>query len=282
VKKLFAAVVVLIALIVLDTQVGRSQILADVLTLKSGERVEGRITAESDLSVTISAETSTGNAERMISRSEISGITRSEPLAPVQTPSADSSEPPDRSSVSPDKKWEYKAPNENEGPRIVKAGTNEMGGDLSDACGIGTCGGYPRLVWAPDSKWLAFYWGQGRTHQTALYQFNGEKWIALKVPGEDDEIWRRANALVASQLKSEALSKKTSLRFLWWTVEPDRWSDPGRLVVHASLAERLESKELGFGGDFLFTLKFDGAGKWKVVKAHKMSEKEVEKREKGQ
>jgi len=52
--------------------------------------------------------------------------------------------------------------------------------------------------------------------------------------------------------------------------------------VHASLAERLESKELGFGGDFLFTLKFDDAGNWKIITTHQMSEKEVEKREKGQ
>ena len=37
-------------------------------------------------------------------------------------------------SVSPDKKWEYKPPTENEGPKIVKAGTNDAAGDLSDAC----------------------------------------------------------------------------------------------------------------------------------------------------
>jgi hypothetical protein len=33
---------------------------------------------------------------------------------------------------------------------------------------------------------------------------------------------------------------------------------------------------------FLFTLKFDAAGKWKIVKTHQMSEKEIEKIEKGE
>ena len=51
-NKLSAAVAALIALVVFSAQVARSQILADVLTLKSGEKVDGRITAESDLSVT--------------------------------------------------------------------------------------------------------------------------------------------------------------------------------------------------------------------------------------
>ena len=187
----------------------------------------------------------------------------------------------EHTSVSPDRQWEYKGP-EDEGPKIVNAGTDEMAGDLSDVCGIGTCGDYASVLWAPDSKRFAFYWGQGRMHQTALYQFNGEKWIALKVPGEHDEIWQRAKALETTQLKSKGLSKKTSLRFLWWTVEPDRWVNARTLVVHASLAERLESKELGFGGDFLFTLKFDDAGNWKIITTHQMSEKEVEKRAKGQ
>ena len=33
---------------------------------------------------------------------------------------------------------------------------------------------------------------------------------------------------------------------------------------------------------FLFTLKIDAAGKWKIVKTHQMSEKEIEKMEKGE
>ena len=34
--------------------------------------------------------------------------------------------------------------------------------------------------------------------------------------------------------------------------------------------------------NFLFTLKFDADGNWKIVKTHRMSDKEVEKRDKGE
>jgi hypothetical protein len=43
-----------------------------------------------------------------------------------------------------------------------------------------------------------------------------------------------------------------------------------------------ENVDKGFGTHFLVTLKFDPQGNWKIVKAHRMSEKEVEKREKGE
>ncbi len=33
---------------------------------------------------------------------------------------------------------------------------------------------------------------------------------------------------------------------------------------------------------FFFTLKFNDAGNWKIIEGHDMSEKEVEKREKGE
>jgi hypothetical protein len=36
--------------------------------------------------------------------------------------------------------------------------------------------------------------------------------------------------------------------------------------------------EAGFGGDFLFTLKFNEAGTWKIVKTHKMTDKEIKSR----
>jgi hypothetical protein len=47
------------------------------------------------------------------------------------------------------------------------------------------------------------------------------------------------------------------------------------------IAERDDPGEMsdGFGANFLFTLKFDDAGKWKVVKTQRLSEKEVRRRE---
>jgi len=67
----------------------------------------------------------------------------------------------------------------------------------------------------------------------------------------------------------------------WWTVEPKQWLDASTLIIHASMAEVVRKNDgdyvgPGFGTDLLLTLKFDDAGNWKVVKTHRMSEKEVE------
>src|SRR6266496_4847921 len=86
---------------------------ADTILLKSGETLKGQITSESDLSVTISTEASTGKTDKTIAKSEIVGMTLSSPPA-APTPS----------SVSPDKQWEYKR------GEIVKAGTAQVVLDL--------------------------------------------------------------------------------------------------------------------------------------------------------
>ncbi len=178
-------------------------------------------------------------------------------------------------SISRDEKWEYQAATNELPPRIVKAGTDDVAGEL--ACGMSTCGN-PTLWWPPDSKRVAFYWGQGRTHQTALYQLEGEKWVALKTPGDEDEIEKRVYAEEAAQLKRRGMSKKASLRLLWDNVRPDRWIDSSTLIIHGSLAEMSRETEEGFGGDILFTLKFDAAGKWRIIKTHKMTAEEVKNR----
>jgi hypothetical protein len=72
------------------------------------------------------------------------------------------------------------------------------------------------------------------------------------------------------------------LRLIWWTVQLDRWLDSNTAIVYASLRQVAALREApgemdnGYGIDLLFTLKFDPSGKWKIVKIHRMSEKEVE------
>jgi hypothetical protein len=55
------------------------QFFPDVITTKSGEKIEGRITAESGESVTVSIETSTSRRDRVISKSDIDHILRGAP-----------------------------------------------------------------------------------------------------------------------------------------------------------------------------------------------------------
>jgi hypothetical protein len=70
-----ATVAVLIVFLRFGAEELRGQ-LPDIVFLKSGEKVEGRITEESGLSVTISTTTPTAKTDRMIARSEISRISR--------------------------------------------------------------------------------------------------------------------------------------------------------------------------------------------------------------
>ncbi len=276
-----AAVAVLILLAVFGARGARSQILADVLILKSGEKVEGRITSESDLSLMISTETATGKTERMIARSDILSITRTEPLAPSPTPSGP--EISERTFASPDRKWEF---SNGDTAKLVKAGTNEVAVDFSEGCDLGALDEHSEILWAPDSKRLAFYsCGAGKEHNTLLYQLRDDHWVALE--GPRDELFQRAGKMIEAQAKRKGLPKKTFLHMQWWTVKPERWLDSSTLNVYASMAEvvhRYDGEYVGpgFGTDLLVTVKFDTAGNWKIVKTHQMSEKEVEKRYKEQ
>ena len=290
-NELFAAVAALIALVVFSAPIARSQILADVLTLNSGEKVDGRITAESDLSVTISTATSTGKPERMIPRSEI--VKRDSFGA---TGAGRDPEPGFARVIGSGFGFSGQEMGIRGGgvcPRIVKAGTNEVALDLSDQS-AGNGFSYATVIWAPDSKRFAFNYGQGRTHAASLYQLRGNEWKALKLPDDENKILQRADVIVAGQLKRNGLSKEKLskkdlyLRLIWWTVKLDRWVDSipqfSTLVCGRSprAGTTLAKCTDGFGADLLFTLKFDEAGNWKIIKTHEMSEKEVENREKEQ
>ena len=175
---------------------------------------------------------------------------------------------------SPDKKWEDTDSDE---LKIVKASTNEVALDLSDEC-------RGQVLWAPDSKRFALNCGGGgRWHGTSLYQLRGDQWKELKEPSPEKEAQAVAEKAIAAQVKKRGLPKKTDLRSIWGTVEVRQWLDPNTAIFYAGLEEAVrENLDEAFGAHFLVTLKFDAAGKWKIVKTHQMSEKEVAKIEKGE
>jgi hypothetical protein len=209
----------------------------------------------------------------------------------AQEPSRSAKEQP--SEISPDKKWEYKAATKDHGPQIVKARTDEAAGDLSDDCDIGSCGDSANVQWAPDSKRFAFDWGQGRAHLSSFYQLRNDHWEPVK-PAPGKEASERAQRDIEAQLKRKGLSteklekKGLYLRYIWSEEKLDRWIDANTALLYAGLrkviAKREDPGEMSdeFGADFLFTIKFDDAGNWKIVKRYSMSQKEVEKRDKKQ
>ena len=184
--------------------------------------------------------------------------------------------------VSPDKQWEYKAPSGGEDARIVNAGSDEIAVSLVDDCDIGC--EHASVLWAPDSKHFAFNRGDGKERLTSVYQLREGKWQKLQSLGEDDPIQRRTYDIVKAQADRKGLPKKTFLHMQWSTVRAINWIDPSTLTIYSSLAMRVHRQDgedvgEGFGADVLLTIKFDEAGKWKIVKTHQISEKEAEEYE---
>jgi hypothetical protein len=186
-------------------------------------------------------------------------------------------ESPVPNSLSPDKKWEYVG---GENPKLVKAGTSDVAIDFLEQCDLGAAGEGSRVLWAPDSKRLAFYsCGAGKELLTLLYQLRDDQWTPLKQPNDNKEISDRTDKIIQVQKKRNGLGKGTPLHMQWWKIEPRQWLDANNLIVYASLAEvhRGDGDDiLSFGADLLLTLKFDNADKWKIAGAHEMTGKAAE------
>src|SRR6266542_5580384 len=203
----------------------------------------------------------------------------------AQEPSRGQTPSPSPTSISPDKKWEYKCVAYYDSecvPQIVKTGTTQVVLNLGEDLEVsGSESGDAQIFWAPDSKRFAFNYSPVHAHHTqfetvALYQLNADKWVQLASPVEQTQ---------RSQL-AELARKHLLKRFNPHTCAPDRdilklrnWTDSNSAILYApcygTTSGQLEAA-------FLFTLKFDDAGNWKIVKTHQMSKEEVEQLEKEQ
>jgi sugar lactone lactonase YvrE len=176
----------------------------------------------------------------------------------------------DVSSTSPDKKWEFVGGEE---PRILDAATKKIVLENFDGRG--------GPVWAPGSKRFGFnYHYSGRRgyifRSVAFYELRGDKWEELGSLADD------ASGTQLVQLLKEHLPKKFNPRDCSSNsdvLELRDWTDASTAILYAPCYQP-NSEKVKAG--FLFTLKFDAAGKWKIVKTHQMSEKEIEKIEKGE
>jgi hypothetical protein len=201
-----------------------------------------------------------------------------------QSPTAQPS--PSLTSISPDKRWEYRcepyADHTECRPMIVRAGTTEVVLNLDQDLAVsGSESIEARIFWAPDSRRFAFNYSPVHAHHTvyetvAVYQLNGDKWVQLPSLLEETE---------QSQL-AELAKKHLPKDFNPKACAQDRdvlklrsWIDPNTAILFAPCYGRMSGQ---LETAFLFTLRFDDAGNWKIIKAHQVSEKEIEKREKKQ
>jgi hypothetical protein len=195
--------------------------------------------------------------------------------SPGQTPSPS---PASTDSISPDKKWEYKCAEyglDQCAPEIVKAGTTEVVVDLDQELGVsGPDAKETEVIWAPDSKWFACNYSPLHAHHTvfqsvAFYQLRGDKWVALHSPAVEES--KGVQLAQLGHLPKDFNPRRCALD--WDVLKVRNWTDANTAILYAPCRGRT-SGELEAG--FLFTLKFDAAGKRKVVDTHRMSKKELE------
>jgi len=175
-------------------------------------------------------------------------------------------------SYSPDKKWEFSS------DTIVRAGATEPALQLSDKCG-GANGECEPPLWSPDSKRFALNApDQGRYQPTSFYQLNGDQWKELPPP--PDAIGDVLDKVIFARMKKMGrLPKKTPIRLISNPIRTIQWTDPNTALVYAADVEAVkDDPDRGFfEASFLFTLKFDQSGEFKIVKSQRLSDKEREK-----
>jgi hypothetical protein len=196
---------------------------------------------------------------------------------------------------SPDKKWEIRrtdidaaaANNGVESDRaIVRAGTTKplvelplhVGG--SDAADDETT-----VAWAPDSKRFAYnFRAGGRYESCVVYQLRNGRWKELRSL-ESKQTSAPLDRVQAAQLAALKLPDDTYRRRIWDTWQVTRWknAETAELYVHSEesvIVKQADEEQLeSLAAYFLFMIRFDENGKWKIAAAHEMSPEEVAARD---
>ena len=169
--------------------------------------------------------------------------------------------------ISPDKQWEYQFGDIGDGAGFVKPGPNPNWLPIwSQEDGF--------VVWGPDSKRLAINVFDGpREISVSLYQLRNGKWVGLRSPDWDDrEISAAFSRAKAAQIAKLHLPKKSQERGIYESLEVLQWGTADTAVLSAHSTVRIEGEDLDIY--FLFTLKFDQNGNWKIINMRQRSEKE--------
>jgi hypothetical protein len=192
-------------------------------------------------------------------------------------------------SISPDEKWEFRlietdsTSKDDAGAQklvIAKTGSTDIALELPEDA-INSFTSSANVVWAPNSKRFAFNYQAGSRYiTTELYQLRRDKWIRLHSPEDAASTYLEKEK--RRRLREAKMAKDTYQRRIWDTFRVREWPDANTASLYAySIRSVPISKEGEETSDieayFLFTLKFDDTGEWKIVKAHALSAEENEK-----
>jgi hypothetical protein len=200
---------------------------------------------------------------------------------------AQSPSPSEVKNLSPDKKWEYDCPQSIEyecAPEVVNAGTDETVVDLdADLNVYGKYSKRSNIAWALDSKRFAFNFPQPAAHAfyetVAFYELHGDKWEMLESLAKTNPISKTISKAISGGLAVERTKKHIKARATGATeivAKVREWTDSDTVIVYAYEEDGEETGKT-IRADFLFTLKFDEAGKLKIVKTQQLSEAESQK-----
>jgi hypothetical protein len=269
-RKFAATVAVLIVLLTSGAEELRAQLLPDVVLLKSGEKVEGRITEESGLSVTISTTTPTGKTDRMIARSEISGITR----APAMTlmPAEQTEVETEKKTVqgetknaieapSPDGKFAFRYTRDSNSETQTYDLIEKQSGKLlrsvaeSDPDPAPSARFNMDVLWKPDSKAFALtatLWKRGS--HVAVYMRDGSTFREIKLPKLVADIPDKIKAGKSFPHIAELNSQSAT-----------GWQKDGSLVVE--IENMVDGEDGSITATRTVVLGFDRSDKAKVLKS---------------
>jgi hypothetical protein len=160
-------------------------------------------------------------------------------VAPALSPAQEAAA--SRSSISPDKQWEYRCePFGGLGqcaPVILKAGTDEEVVDLDTELSItGPDAPQTEVIWAPDSKRFACNYSPAHTHDsvyvtTAFYQLQGDKWVALESPSDEASSRLQLAQLGEGRLPKDFNAARCSK--MYDVLKVRSWPDASRAIVYA-------------------------------------------------
>jgi hypothetical protein len=130
---------------------------------------------------------------------------------------------------------------------------------------------YTSVVWAPDLKRFAFNLYSHTTDVTtvAFYQLRNDKWVAMHSPVDEQSKHSQLAQLARKYSPKNAYRKGDSSPVSDY-LEARSWTDANTVILYA------HSEGNGGEAAALFTLKFDEAGNWKIIKMHQMSKKEID------
>jgi hypothetical protein len=195
---------------------------------------------------------------------------------------------PQARSVSPDGKWEFRAgaAGEQEDFVIAKAGSDETSFVLSEeeyadglAEALGRAPGYANIVWAPDSKRFAFNLQPGKAYQTAqFYQLDGDTWRKLDSLESNAATFASLDRSMARQKKKLKLPPEDGGWPIMTSWQVRKWIDSNTALIYAHSQKNFEIKNEteSVRASFFFTLKFDPAGKWEIVRTREVPPKGVD------